>query len=397
MLGLIFNDIDDFKVVNDSFGHDVGDEVLKAAAARLQHVVRGEDTVARLSGDEFAILMEDLTDTSAAATAAARVVAAFEVPVTVGGRDVHVSLSAGVDVGRRPGRTAEALIRNADFAMYSAKRAGKRQYRVYRDGERQTADEEARLRFDIRQAVERNELRVHYQPIVELGTGAIRSIEALVRWEHPERGLLLPASFISIAEKTGVIVDIGAWVIEQACADLQTWQQQRPDLTVSVNLSGRQLQDPGLVDHVRDVLRSTGIAPGSLIVEVTETILVTDPSAEAHLRKLKALGVRLAIDDFGTGYASISYLRRFAVDILKIDREFTSDIASTDGAALMAGIVQLGRSLRLETIAEGIEEPDQRRLIAAAGCDLGQGFLFARPMPAADVAAILTGGSVPTA
>ncbi len=381
LVALVFIDLDDFKVVNDSFGHDVGDEVLKAAATRLQRFVRGGDTVARLSGDEFSILMEDLDTPNAASAAAGRVVAAFDAPIHAAGRDVHVSVSAGVDVGRGMTHTAESLIRNADFAMYSAKRAGKAQFRVYEDGERQSADQEARLRFDLRHAVERDELRLHYQPIVDLQSGEIRSVEGLLRWQHPLRDLLYPAAFIPLAEETGAIVELGAWVLERACADLRTWQRTHPELAVSVNLSGRQLQDPNLVDHVRDVLRASGVPPASLIVEVTESVLVSDPSAEAQLRKLKALGIRLALDDFGTGYASISYLRRFPVDVLKIDREFSTDVLTDEGFALLSGIVQLGRSLGLETVAEGIEQPDQHVRIAATMCDQGQGFLFARPAP----------------
>ncbi|HEY7735288.1 MAG TPA: bifunctional diguanylate cyclase/phosphodiesterase [Candidatus Limnocylindrales bacterium] len=389
MVALMFVDLDDFKVINDTFGHGVGDAVLRSVAARLQRLTRSGDTVARLSGDEFSVLLEDLSGPTDATSAAARVVEAFEQPIEAGDRAVHVSVSVGVDVGTRSSRTPETLIRNADFAMYNAKRAGKGQFRAYLDGERQAADDDARLRFDLRHAAARDELRVHYQPIVDLRSGAVRSFEALVRWEHPERGLLAPGAFIPIAEETGTIVEIGAWVMAQACTDLRTWQRRHPDLAVSVNLSGRQLQDPRLVAHVRDVLGTTGIDPASLIIEVTETSLVADPSSEAQLRRLKDLGVRLAIDDFGTGYASISYLRRFPVDILKIDREFTSDVASADGSALLAGIVQLGRSLGLETVAEGIEHPEQRVRIAAILCDQGQGFLFARPAPRDEVSRLL--------
>jgi diguanylate cyclase (GGDEF)-like protein len=391
LVALMFIDLDDFKIVNDSFGHEVGDMVLRAVAARLQRYIRSGDTVARLSGDEFSILMEDLGEPAEANAAAGRIIATFELPVQAGGREILVSASAGIDVGRRTTHSAESLIRNADFAMYSAKRAGKGQYRIYEESERRTADDEARIRFDLRHAISRNELRLHYQPIVDLRSGEIRSVEALVRWQHPGRGLLYPGAFVPIAEETGAIVEIGAWVFEQACADLATWQRTRPDLAVSVNLSGRQLQDPALVDHVRSVLKESGVSPASLIVEVTETSLVTDPSAEAHLRNLKGLGVRLAIDDFGTGYASISYLRRFPVDILKIDREFTSDVASAEGSALLGGIAQLGRSLGLETIAEGIEQPDQLARIAAALCDQGQGYLFARPAPFDEVSLLLAG------
>ncbi len=379
---LLFVDIDDFKVVNDRYGHDVGDQVLVGVAARLQRLLRGGDTVARLSGDEFGILIEDVADQLEATAIAARVVRAFDRPVDTVDRQVRVSVSVGVDVGSAAMQDAESLIRNADFAMYGAKQSGKGRHRLYEAEERAAADDGARLRADLRGAVGRSELRIHYQPIVDLRTGATTSVEALVRWEHPERGLLPPAAFIAIAEETGAIVEIGAWVLETACRQLRTWQEQMPGLALSVNLSGRQLQDGWLIDEVRRTLQRTGVDPSSLILEVTETILVADPAAEAMLRQLKAIGVRLAIDDFGTGYSSISYLRRFPIDILKIDREFTKEIETPEGEALFGGIVHLGRSLGLEIVAEGIERQDQRDRVAKSTCDQGQGFLFARPQAA---------------
>ena len=310
LVGLVFVDVDDFKVINDSHGHEVGDRALIAISQRLQQLVRSGDTVARFSGDEFAILIEDLESPEDAHLAARRVVRAFQKPLTVAGREITMSVSVGVDVGNALSTTPEDLVRNADFAMYIAKASGKSQHEVYQASARAAADDGAKMRSDLRGAVRRGELRLHYQPIIELRSGRIRSFEAL-------------------------------------------------------------------------------------ILEMTETILVADPGAERVLRELQNLGVRLAIDDFGTGYASISYLRRFAVDILKIDREFTDAVDTAEGTALLGGITQLGRSLGLELVAEGIERPRQAELVRNAGCDLGQGFLFARPAPPEDAAALLRPGGLP--
>jgi diguanylate cyclase (GGDEF)-like protein len=394
LVALVFVDLDDFKLVNDSFGHEVGDQVLVAVGDRLESIVRSGDTVARFSGDEFAILLEDLSAREDANAMASRVVRAFKEPLVVAGREIVVSVSVGVDIGNAQTTTAEDLVRNADFAMYAAKTSGKTQHRVYQASAREAADTGARMRTDLRGAVERGELRLDYQPIVELRSGRVRSFEALVRWQHPARGQLPPVAFVPLAEETGAIVGIGDWVLETACRELAGWQRLHPTLAVSVNLSGRQLQDDHLADHVAEVLRETGIEPRSLILEMTETVLVTDPSAESVIRQLQRLGVRLAIDDFGTGYASISYLRRFPVDILKIDREFTDAVTTTQGAALLGGIAQLGRSLGLELVAEGIERAEQVRLVQAAGCDLGQGYLFARPEGADAALALLRRGGI---
>ena len=389
LVGLVFVDIDDFKVINDTHGHEVGDLVLIAVAMRLQHLVRSGDTVARFSGDEFAILLEDIESTDEADALARRLVRAFERPIEAGGREIPVSVSVGVDVGDSLSSSAENLIRNADFAMYIAKASGKRQHEVYRAAARAAADEGARLRSDLAGAVDRGELRLDYQPIFDLRSNRIRSFEALIRWQHPQHGLLSPAAFVPIAEATGAIIGIGDWVLETACAQLRAWQRIQPDLSVSVNLSGSQLHDGHLVDHVAGILQRTGIDPESLILEMTETILVADPGAEQVLRELQRLGVRLAIDDFGTGYASISYLRRFAVDVLKIDREFTAAVGTAQGVALLGGIAQLGRSLGLELVAEGIEREEQAELVRQAGCDMGQGFLFARPSGPQEAEALL--------
>ena len=384
LVGLLFVDIDDFKLINDSSGHAVGDKVLIAVGKRLREVVRTSDTVARFSGDEFAILLEDLTSEEDAHLTAGRIVSAFERPLSISGRDVTVSVSVGVDVEDAAQTSAEDLVRNADFAMYAAKAAGKTQHSVYRAAAREAADDGTRIRADLRGVVERGELRLHYQPIVDLPTGRTRGFEALVRWQHPTRGLLGPGAFVPIAEETGGIVEIGAWVLDEACAQLRTWQRRQPDLTMSVNVSGRQLQDGHVVNQVDRFLRTGGVDPSSLILEMTETVLVADQGAESDIARLKRLGVRLALDDFGTGYASISYLRRFPINILKIDREFTNAVESAQGAALFAGIAQLGKSLDLDLVAEGIERSELVDLIRRLGCEVGQGFLFARPAAAAE-------------
>ena len=389
---LLFVDIDDFKLINDRFGHEIGDQVLASVAARLQGLLRAGDSVARLSGDEFGVLVEDVADISEAREIAARVVRAFEHPLELEGRMIAISVSVGVDIAE-PGSDSETLIRNADFAMYGAKQSGKGRFHVYASAERAMADEGARLRADLRSAVDNDELRVLYQPIVDMWTGVVTSVEALIRWQHPERGLLAPAAFISVAEETGAIVDIGAWVLETACSQVRAWQATHPGLSVSVNLSGRQLQDAQLIPHVRHALDRSGLDPALLILEVTESVLVADPATEASLRHLKALGVRLAIDDFGTGYSSISYLRRFPIDILKIDREFTRDIESPQGETLFNGIVQLGRSLGLRIVAEGIETEGQRQRVARSSCEHGQGYFLGRPMPPEKLAQIAVRGS----
>jgi diguanylate cyclase (GGDEF)-like protein len=375
---LLFVDIDDFKIINDRFGHDVGDQVLAGVAVRLQELLRPGDTVARLSGDEFGVLVEDVTDERQVRSIATRVIRAFDRPIETTDRAVRVSVSVGV-AERSAAIDADSLISNADFAMYRAKQSGKGRYRLYEATERDAADVDARLRADLRGAAGRDELRLHYQPIVDLRTGAVTSVEALVRWQHPERGLLFPATFIPIAEETGGIIDIGGWVLQTACAQLRVWQERLPGLSMAVNVSGSQLQDAGLVGHVRRAIVESGIDPTSLILEVTESILVAEPAAEAMLRQLKAIGVKLAIDDFGTGYSSLSYLRRFPIDIMKIDLEFTKEIETPEGEALFGGIVLLGRSLGLTIVAEGIERPAQRDLVTRSTCDSGQGYLFARP------------------
>ncbi|HUQ78012.1 MAG TPA: EAL domain-containing protein [Patescibacteria group bacterium] len=389
---LLFLDLDDFKTVNDRLGHDVGDQVLKVVAERLIEAVRPGDTVARLSGDEFAVVLEDATAANAPDLVAQRILVATRRPIHVRKHQLTLSVSIGTATAGDSSASAGDLLRDADFAMYAAKQAGRGQWRRYAIADRAAADDDARLAADLPGAVARGELRVHYQPLVDLETGAIQGMEALVRWQHPERGLLGPIRFIPIAERTGSIVEIGEWVLNRACSALKAWQADAPNLTMAVNLSGRQLESSRLVGQVRHAIRKNGLLPSTLVLEVTETVLLAERSAISKLGALKALGVRLAIDDFGTGYSSISYLRRFPVDILKIDREFVDGSASPEGLKLLSGIAQLGRLVGLDLVAEGIERPDQVRHIVAAGCQVGQGYLYARPVDGETMTSLLRRG-----
>ena len=390
---VLFLDIDDFKVVNDQLGHGVGDEVLKVVAERLTKVIRPGDTVARLSGDEFALVLEDATDGNAPNLVAARLLEAVARPIDI--HDHRLSLTLSIGIALASGTlSADDLLRNADFAMYRAKAAGGAQYRRYAFEDRATVDDATRLETELSGAVARGELRVHYQPVVALESGAITGVEALVRWQHPQRGLLGPDRFISIAERTGSIIEIGEWVLATACAALRTWQVAYPSLTMAVNLSASQLASPRLYDHVRRALSKNAIVPSSLVLEVTESVLVANPTAVAKLARLRALGLRLAIDDFGTGYSALSYLRRISLDILKIDREFTEGADSPAGQQLLRGIVQLGLLIGLDLVAEGIERPAQIGPLLEAGCQEGQGFLFSRPVEAEALTALLQGGSL---
>jgi diguanylate cyclase (GGDEF)-like protein/PAS domain S-box-containing protein len=373
---VLFLDLDDFKEINDSLGHAIGDEVLVAVAQRLDGAVRSVDTAARFGGDEFAILLEEI-DGQGAADAAQRVLDLLAEPLSAGGREttLHTSVGVAVAVAGDP-RTAEELIRDADAAMYTAKRAGKGGYRLFEPAMHADVLDRLELRSDLERALEADELELHYQPVVRLDDGSISGFEALLRWRHPERGLVSPVDFIPIAEETGLIVPIGRWVLHEATRHACLLG----DLRINVNLSAKQLQFPGIVDDVRAALDAAGLAPERLVLELTESVLLEDGEvAVERLHALKALGVRLALDDFGTGFSSLSYLSRLPVDILKLDRFFLRDGAP----ALTAGIVGLGAALQLAVVAEGIETEDQWYALQALGCDFGQGFFFSRPLDAA--------------
>jgi diguanylate cyclase (GGDEF)-like protein/PAS domain S-box-containing protein len=394
-VAVLFLDLDDFKSVNDTLGHAEGDRLLEAVAARLLRATRGCDTVARLGGDEFAVLLEDMAGPDDALTVAERIVAALRAPVGVTGKDVLVSASIGIAHARPDDSTGE-LLRNADVAMYQAKEGGKGCARVFEPAMHAAIVERLTLAADLRHAVDRGELRLLYQPIVELESGRLTGVEALVRWQHPDRGLVAPAVFIPLAEEVGMIVPVGRWVLVEACRQLRSFDglvspgagPDRGGLTMSINLSGLQLQDPELVAHVAGALAEAGVAPARVVLEITESVLMRHAEETiATLHALKALGVRLAIDDFGTGYSSLSYLQRFPVDVLKIDKAFVDGVArGGSDAALARAIIALGDSLGLRTVAEGIEHPEQWAQLAALGCGHGQGYLFARPLTAAALA-----------
>lgn len=395
---VIYLDVDGFKTVNDSLGHDLGDDLLRQVAIRLAAAVSPGDTVGRLGGDEFAILIESgYTPLDEATATADRVLEALREPVRLAARDVTVSASLGIAVGEVHSDSA-MLLRDADVAMYRSKATGKNRWTTYRSGMRAAAVERLELETGLHQALPRGELRLLYQPVMDLRNDRVVGFEALLRWEHPSYGQLTPDRFIPLAEETGLIVPIGRWVLQEAAKTAARWQHQLGDgLAMAVNLSGRQLPLPELVDDVIDALTDAGLDPGRLVLEITETALVDDAAAAAaRLRTLHGLGVRLAIDDFGTGYSSLSYLRHFPVDILKIDRTFVQAIQEEgEFPPVVRALIQLGRTLRCRTLAEGVEYDFQRTQLRNEGCDLAQGFLFARPLSRADAEALI--GRVPTA
>ncbi len=381
-LAVLFLDLDTFKTVNDSLGHAAGDELLVAVAARLSDCIRPGDTAARFGGDEFAVLLEDVGNDSAAERVALRILYALEAPFDVSGREVFISTSIGIALGDSP---ADDPIRDADLAMYRAKAEGKGRYVVFEPSMHAAVMERLELEADLQRAVERDELVLHYQPVVDLDAGTITGTEALVRWRHPTRGLVPPNAFIPLAEETRLMPQLGRWVLNEACRQAARWlaSNDLPErFAVGVNLSGRQLQSPGLVEDVAAALERARLEPRRLVLEITETVLMSDIEATiAKLKRLKGLGVRLAVDDFGTGYSSLQYLRRFPIDILKIDKAFVDDIDGTDPDSTLArAIIDLGESFQLTVVAEGIEREAQRRRLLELGCHSGQGFLFTRPV-----------------
>ena len=401
-LAVMLLDLDGFKAVNDSLGHDAGDELLKMVANRLQECVRPSDTAARLGGDEFAVLIEDLASPGDYAVVATRVLESLQPAFHVQGKDVFVRGSIGIAMCGEGEDTADELLRNADVAMYMAKAEGKNRFELFNPSMHSAMLQRLDVEADLRRAVEHREFVLHYQPTVVLQTGRIAGVEALVRWQHPERGLVPPMDFIPVAEETGLIVPLGEWVLETACRQAKEWHVAHPNeplLTMSVNLSARQLQHEGIVTTVERVLTSTGLSPETLTLEITESAVMNDHvTTIVRLNQLKALGVRIAVDDFGTGYSSLSYLRRFPIDVLKIDRSFVDGV--TDGPqkrALLRTIVELGRTLNLETVAEGIEQPEEMQQLRSLDCDLGQGYYFARPLDADSVGELLATGEMATA
>ena len=382
-IAALYVDIDGFKHVNDSLGHAAGDELLRVVATRLCGLVREADTVGRLGGDEFVVLLESPTLDAGAELVAERICEVLGQPVELDdadGRTFSITTSVGIAHGQRD--SADELLRDADVALYEAKRAGKNRWMAFESRMQTAAQERLGLEMALREALDRDQFFLHYQPLFDLQSETITGVEALIRWRHPVRGVIPPDSFIPLAEETGLIVPIGRWVLRTACERAVRWHHQQRPIGMSINVSARQLDDDRFIHDLTDTLEFTSLDPGSLTLEITETTLMRDADASAQrLRELKALGVRIAIDDFGTGYSSLAYLRQFPVDILKIDRSFISGIAaSRESKALIHTLVQLGKTLGLETLGEGIEEQPQLRHLQQEHCDSGQGFLFSRPL-----------------
>jgi diguanylate cyclase (GGDEF)-like protein/PAS domain S-box-containing protein len=391
-LAVLFVDLDDFKTVNDSLGHSEGDQLLIAVADRLRAGVRAGDTIARMGGDEFAILIEDPSEDETPVEVGRRLLTQLAPPFVHGGKELFVRASIGIATTRSRNHTADEVLRNADVAMYTAKSRGKNRLEVFEPGMHTAALNRLALKGDLERALERGEFALVYQPIVRLGGGRLSGVEALLRWQHRDRGTVGPTEFIPVAEETGLILPLGRWVLEQACAQAAAWNLISTEpVTMSVNVSGRQLQQPASPAEVSSVLAATGLPPGLLTLELTESVLMQDAeAATAMLVDLKRLGVRLAIDDFGTGYSSLNYLRRFPIDELKIDRSFVSSL--DDGptqSAVVLSILRLSETLHLETVAEGIEEPSQLAVLRDLGADLGQGYFFARPLDVDAVTALI--------
>ncbi len=394
-VGVLFCDLDQFKVLNDTLGHAAGDQVLVAVARRLEHACRTSDSVTRFGGDEFVVVVEDVPDEQVVHLIAGRLLDSLSTPIQIEGSDLWFGVSIGVvisDGALRPtSEHVDALLSDADTAMYRAKEAGRNRVEYFHPSMRDAVANRLELTMSLRHAVARDELRLEYQPQFSCVDDSLLGVEALVRWQHPEKGLVPPGEFIPAAEESGIVVEIGQWVLDEACRQAAVWRYVfREPFTVSVNISPRQLMSRGLVHTVRASLDRHRLDPHRLCLEITEGALVQDPEVAADtLMQLRALGIRIAVDDFGTGYSSLAYLQRFPVDALKIDRSFVARILDTPKtAALVTGIVQLGRALGMDTLAEGIETEAQLRAVAATGCDGFQGFLRARPVSAQDITAM---------
>ncbi|HEX7102203.1 MAG TPA: EAL domain-containing protein [Nitrolancea sp.] len=390
MLAVLFLDLDNFKVINDSLGHEVGDQLLMSVAARLSAAMRDDDIAARLGGDEFILLLEGIRDVSEAESVAQCIHDILKTPFTVGRREVFVTSSIGIAIGTSPSDRPDELLRNADVAMYGAKRNGRACFEVFNPEMHASAVQRLEIEQDLRQAIEHHAFRLHYQPKLDIATGEIAEMEALIRWQHPERGIILPGEFIPLAEETGLIVPIGQWVLQEACHQLRRWQIDYPERAphmVSVNLSTIQLRAPTLIDDIAAVLHETGLDPSCLYLEITESAVMENPElAMGTLSALKTLGVRLAIDDFGTGYSSLSYLKRFPVDLLKIDQTFIVELAGSEENSVIVGVtIRLAHALGMRVVAEGVEAPEQLNRLRELHCDLAQGYHISHPLPASAI------------
>jgi diguanylate cyclase (GGDEF)-like protein/PAS domain S-box-containing protein len=394
-VALMFLDLDGFKHINDSLGHTIGDKLLQSVAARLLACVRKSDTVSRQGGDEFVILLPEITHAADVAISAAKIITELRKEHTIDEHRLSVTGSIGLSTYPDNGEDAETLIKNADTAMYHAKQQGHNSYRFFRPDMSLQAVERQSLEGQLRYAIERKELRLHYQPKVNLKTGAITSVEALIRWQHPERGLLLPGQFLAIAEDNGMIVAIGQWVLGEACRQTREWLDAGLlAVPVAVNISSLEFRNEQFIEGIRVALKNNSLDPGYLELELTETVLMRHAESTAYeLGQLKAIGVRLAVDDFGTGYSSLSYLTRFPIDTLKLDGSFMHNIADgSDAAVVIRAIISMANSLKHRVIAEGVETLEQLAFLRAENCDEGQGYYFSRPVAAHRFAKLLQAG-----
>jgi diguanylate cyclase (GGDEF)-like protein/PAS domain S-box-containing protein len=397
-LAVLFMDLDRFKLINDSLGHGAGDRLLTQVSERLSEGLREGDTVARLGGDEFTLLLPGITRAVDVARVAEKILETIRQPMTIDGRELFVTASIGISVYPDDGEDAETLVKNADAAMYRAKEQGRDRYQLYTPRMNETALERLALENDLRRALAARELRVYYQPVLDLGSDGVHSVEALLRWQHPERGLLGPSDFMPVAEVSGLILPIGSWVLRTACEQVRAWHRAgHSGLGLAVNLSGRQLEVPSFVSEVAAVLADTGFSPRLLDLEVTETHVMENlETVHQSLRELKDLGVRISIDDFGIGYSSLSQLKRLPVDTLKIDGSFVRDVSTdADAAAIVTAVIAMARTLKLAVVAEGVETLEQRRFLEARGCDRVQGFVFSEPVPAERCQEFLTAARRP--
>ncbi|MEW7995183.1 MAG: EAL domain-containing protein [gamma proteobacterium symbiont of Clathrolucina costata] len=387
-IALLFLDLDRFKTVNDTLGHPVGDQVLLEVSKRMNQIIRASDTLARLGGDEFVLLLEEQTDAQHAAVVARKLIDLFSRPMIIGEHELVVTASIGITLYPNDGDDPDKLIRHADRAMYEAKQQGRNTYRFFTQALTEGALERLMMENDLRRAVARNELILHYQPIVNLETRKLQGIEALVRWQHPEQGLIAPGLFIELAEEIGIIGEIGQWVLRAACSQLARWDRDGFKVPrISVNLSVQQIDREGLITMVSEELNSSGLSPERLELEVTESMLIRNPElSRTVLSELRTLGVKFAIDDFGTGYSSLAYLKLLPLDHLKIDQSFVRDIGKdANDEAIVRAIIGMSKSLGLESVAEGVEEAHQARFLQQAGSDLAQGYLYSRPLPADEI------------
>ncbi|MDH3644458.1 MAG: EAL domain-containing protein, partial [Gammaproteobacteria bacterium] len=392
LAALLYLDLDQFKRVNDTLGHEAGDHLLRAVAERLTNSVRAEDTVGRPGGDEFTILLYDVGTPSDASHVAEKILNVLRQPITISGQQLVVTTSIGITIVPTDGTDPAVLMKNADLAMYRAKEHGRNQFQFYSEEMNTNATNRLKTEFELRRALEDEQFELYYQPKIRLTDQQAVGVECLIRWHHPERGLIAPGEFIEVAEETGAIVDIGKWIIETACvAAKQLADENEAPICTAINISSRQFRDPDLVGSIRRSLRQTGLDPSYLELEITETMLMHDVEAASQtVRQLHDLGVRLAIDDFGTGYSSLNYLKKFPIDTVKVDRSFVMDIPnSSDDMAITAAVIAMAHRLNMEVVAEGVETPEQLEFLQQHDCEYAQGFLFSKALPLDEARALL--------